>query len=259
MITLNSQKSIEYVSSGLFRSVGEWSHPERVIDTFELIFVLRGEVHICENETEYALSENSALLLLPNVPHKGTKNVTGVSFYWMHFRCYEIPDFKNTVIEDSELIKNMFSELLHIANTDGYSEDSLDLMCSLIIEELLYRHRRKAECSSTLVTEIREYIRLNIGRGVSVGTVADNFGYHANYLGRLFLKATGKGMKEYITEAKVERAKALLTTTLHSVKEISAVLGFRSENHFIKFFKYHTLTTPSKYRDSRSGTHINNH
>ena len=69
----------------------------------------------------------------------------------------------------------------------------------------------------------------------------------------------GVGMKEYITSSKIKLASELLTTTLDSVKEISARLGFRSENNFIKFFKYHTMTTPAKYRSAHANTHINDH
>lgn len=259
MITLNSQKNIEYVSSGLFRSNGEWCHPERIIDTYEVIFVVKGEVYISEGEEAYHLSENEILLLAPSVSHKGIRNTEGVSFYWMHFKSSDAPSFKNIKISDSSLLKTMFSSLMHITNTDGYSRDSRDLICALIVEEVLFCSRQREECSSVLVSELREYIRLNIGRGVSVGSVSSHFGYHPNYLGQLFLKITGVGMKEYIAEVKIKKASELLATTLCSVKEISSMLGFHSENHFIKFFKYHTLTTPSKYRSAYANTHINDH
>ena len=39
MILSDSQKKLEYISSGIFKSNGEWIHPRRTIDSFEVIFV----------------------------------------------------------------------------------------------------------------------------------------------------------------------------------------------------------------------------
>lgn len=52
-------------------------------------------------------------------------------------------------------------------------------------------------------------------------------------------------------------ARALLNTTLYTVNQISRQLSFKSENHFVKFFKYHTHITPSEYRNSYTNIHIN--
>ena len=64
-------------------------------------------------------------------------------------------------------------------------------------------------------------------------------------------------LKAYITRRQVEYARNLLSTTLYTVGQIAAMLSFKSENHFIKFFKYHTKMTPSEYRNSYTGTHSN--
>jgi len=43
---------MEYISGGLFKSEEEWKHPRRVIDSNEIIYVVKGEVFIQEEDTK---------------------------------------------------------------------------------------------------------------------------------------------------------------------------------------------------------------
>lgn len=259
MLELNGKKRIEYVSSGLFRSVDMWCHPERIIDSFEVIFVLKGEVHIREEETEYALRENDLLLLEPSKLHVGTKtSADEVSFYWFHFNTdVEIP-WKRLKIENAYSLKTMMSQLLHITNTAGYSSESHDLICALLLEEIGFCASGDITSPTSLSVEIKEYIRLNISKPLTVKGVAEHFGYHENYIGKIFKSVNGVGMKQYIADIKIKKAKELLNTTLYTVKEIGFLLGFSGENNFIKFFKYHSGLTPTEHRNIYTNIHINN-
>ena len=44
-------EEIKWISSGKFVSRGEWIHPDRIIDSYEIIFVIKGTVYIDENGT----------------------------------------------------------------------------------------------------------------------------------------------------------------------------------------------------------------
>lgn len=67
-------------------------------------------------------------------------------------------------------------------------------------------------------------------------------------LGRIIYAATGLSLSQYITAAKLEQAKALLTEQTHSMKEICFLLGFENESSFTLFFKRHCGMPPSAYR-----------
>ncbi len=259
MLELNGEKRIEYVSSGLFRSIDEWCHPERKIDTYEVIFVVKGEVHIREEETEYIMQENELLLLEPSRVHAGTKtSVNEVSFYWFHFNTDAKIPWKKLKIDNAFSLKTMLSQLLHLTNTSGYSSESHDLICALLLEEIGFCAGSTVTSPTSLSAEIKEYIRLNLTNALTVKSVAKHFGYHENYIGQVFKSVNGIGMKQYIADIKIKKAKELLNTTLYTVKEIGYLLGFSGENNFIKFFKYHTGMTPTEHRNIYTNIHINN-
>lgn len=61
-------------------------------------------------------------------------------------------------------------------------------------------------------------------------------------------KVLGKTPKTLIDERVMLEAKRLLAHTTESIKEIGFSLGFEEPTNFIKYFKKHTLTTPTEFR-----------
>ncbi len=260
MILINNT-NISYSSSGLFYSDKTWIHPRRNIDSTEIIFVVKGEVYICENGKDYVLREGNFLILQEGLEHYGFKESDKtVSFYWVHFYLsnpMHLEGIKFGDVQDNGHLKSIFQQLLHISNTKGYSRYSSDILVSLIIEELKFQKQNQADPTKPLIQQIKEYIRINIDDNITVKKVADHFMYNENYLTVLFKSNYQIGLKEYINNKKIEYAKSLLTTTTYSIKQIADLISFKSENGFLKYFKYHTKMTPTEYRNIFSNTHTN--
>lgn len=261
MIKINGDLKLEYVSSGLFKSDGTWCHPRRIIDTYEIIFMYEGTAYICEDGIEYTLRKNDILLLTPGKEHYGFRQSEEyVSFSWLHYRSThkDYTDFTKYFHTPNPYgLKTLFSQCLHTVNTPAYNSICADLYTALIVEEILSIVKTNSRSQNYLASQIWEYVRINIEKDLSVKTVAEHFGYHENHISRIFKGAYGILLKTYIAKQRIEYARNLLHTTLYTVKQISQMLSFKSENHFIKFFKYHTKITPSEYRNSYSNTHIN--
>ena len=83
----------------------------------------------------------------------------------------------------------------------------------------------------------------------SAGDYAERLSVHVNHLNRSVRDTTGKTTTTLITERVVAEALALLRHTNWNVAEIGYSLGFREPAHFTNFFKRHTGTVPSGYRD----------
>ena len=259
MIKLQNNKFFQYEIIGEFHSDGEWIHPARTIDSYELIFVLSGTVFLEEDGVCYELSPNSIFLLEPGKFHKGfQKNTSDVSFYWLHFYTdIDIPH-KLYCKKDYHDIKFLMKKLLHISNSDSCQKQEADSLALVILQEFLRICNPQPAENNALLSKICEYIRINLKNGVTVSQIADHFGYNPDYIGKLFKKKLCVGLKEYIATEKVNCAKDLLLTTSMSVKEISYELGFSSENLFIKFFVYHENLSPAKFRNQYCNTHMNN-
>lgn len=261
MIYLNDSDKLEYASSGLFKSDDVWIHPKRIIDTFQIIFMYEGNAYLCEDGIEYVLKKNDVLLLEPGKEHFGfraSENFT--SFFWLHYytTCEKYTNLKkNFTLSDPSALKTLVSQCLHTVNTPIYDKSCGDFYTALILEELLYTDRTNCVPQNHLAAQIKEYVNLNVEKSISVSSIAKHFGYHENHISRIFRDTYGILLVKYITGKKIAYAENLLTTSLYTIGQLADMLSFKSENHFIKFFKYHTKMTPSQYRNAYTNTHIN--
>lgn len=254
-------EAVKFVSAGLFKSEGSWIHPRRIIDSCEIILMYEGTAYICEDGTEYTLGRNDVLILEPGREHYGFRTSEEyVSFAWLHYRTdcdrYKCPA-KHITAAGSAALKILLTQCLHTVNTPGYDRVCADLYAALCLEEIIYNVKNAFVGQNRLAAEIKDYISLNRERELSVKLLADHFGYHENYISRLFKATYGMPLKKYISRQKLEYACALLNTTIYTVDRISTLLSFKSENHFIKFFEYHMGSTPTEYRNAHTGTHSN--
>lgn len=67
---------------------------------------------------------------------------------------------------------------------------------------------------------------------------------------RRFKAVTGVTPSEYVATVRLQKAKNLLTDTDLLIKEIAFACGFENEYYFSNFFKKHTGTSPSAFRES---------
>ena len=80
-------------------------------------------------------------------------------------------------------------------------------------------------------------------------------GYSPPVVIRNFRKYTGETVVSYLTRAKMESAKRLLTSTDLTVLDIAGRLGYSSVSHFNRLFHASTGTSPQQYRrGQRAGT-----
>lgn len=257
MLKIDHTNYFSFESIGEFSSDSEWIHPDRVLDSYELIFITKGEVFIREEDENYELYKNECILLESGKRHFGykvSKNPT--SFYWFHFKTdFKMP-FK--VYKDDEYydVKYLLKKLLHMSKTPGYSSSAKDSAALLLFYEL--SQIAAATKASALANKIGEYIRIHADKGITVETAAKHFGYNADYISKLFKMNFGMGIKKYILSERIKKARDLLLNTELSIKEISAQMGFSDANHFIKFFMYHEEISPMKFRNRYFNTHMNN-
>ncbi len=84
---------------------------------------------------------------------------------------------------------------------------------------------------------------------VSLGSLADQIGLSERQVSRLFREEFGMTFREYLTELRIERARALLLDTELTIIEIAGETGWSSLPHFNAIFRRRTGTTPSQFRE----------
>lgn len=164
----------------------------------------------------------------------------------------------NTGLATRYLIESGIPQEIVYSTSDVYIQ-RVDMLNS--IEEILQLDK---ELWTVLVEMVREYKRENLyskpilmclnyidshfNEKITLDTLADQTGLSACYLAVLFKKETGKTFGNYLTDVRVNTAKALLTKTDYTYSQIAYSLAFCSQSHFIKTFRSRTGYTPMQYR-----------
>lgn len=112
---------------------------------------------------------------------------------------------------------------------------------------LVHRQRTNSAYSKAIQSSV-DYIENHLNQNISVETIAGRVGYSDYYLSRLFKKETGFSIDEYARNAKIERAKQMLTASNDSIQEIAEALGFNGRNYFSVIFRRITGMPPAAYR-----------
>lgn len=258
MLKMEDGNFFSYDHMGEFSTSSPWVHQKRSIDSHEVIFVTEGQVFIEEDGIPYTLAPNQILLLEPHKIHRGYQESTGkTAFYWMHYKSDLPLPLKLYQGREYYEIKYALKKLLHIANTLSYPAVARDAAAFMVYAELEKAGKEESSLHP-LLGKIAEYIRINIRNNPTVAQVAQEFGYHPDYISRIFRSSAGISMKEYINARKMNLARDYLLTTAFPIKQIAAELGFADEKLFIKFFIYHEKLSPTAFRNRFYNTHMNN-
>ena len=98
---------------------------------------------------------------------------------------------------------------------------------------------------------MREYIRNNYMKEISMQDAARVMNYSDAYFCKLFKQCFDQNFTSYLTNFRVNEAKKLLKDLNISVKDVGMRVGYYDSNYFAKVFKRGTGVIPSEYRDSQ--------
>ncbi len=102
------------------------------------------------------------------------------------------------------------------------------------------------------VTKACGFIRARaLADELSLAVVARHCAVSEGHLSRIFHRSTGLTFREYLTQVRVDHAKALLMTTGKSVAEIAFESGFQSLSQFHRAFLKAYGQSPGRLRASR--------
>ncbi len=120
-------------------------------------------------------------------------------------------------------------------------------------EELYFENLARAGGReySEHVQRAAEYIRKNLDRDISVTGITEAIGISEGHLRRLFKQELGTSVIDYLTEARVERAKKLLESAEAYPAELWKRCGFSSSQYFNQVFRKKEGLSPRDYWQRR--------
>lgn len=225
------------------------SSPLHYHENSHLSFVLRGNMLVKRNRTEYA-SESFSYMQAgeahQNRVHSDHCKNINLELPASFFSRYNIPE---PSIAMSGIMKQPASSLLMIRlykeliiQDESFNESTHLLILSAI-------QRKDNMFTPSWVKQVRELLNDQWNEPVSLKQISEIIRIHPVTISKYFQRYFGAGFGEYRRRLKVERALAMMAHSKRSLTEISYECGFFDQSHFIKAFKENTRFLPAQYRN----------
>ncbi|OQB25933.1 MAG: HTH-type transcriptional regulator YesS [Firmicutes bacterium ADurb.Bin182] len=143
-------------------------------------------------------------------------------------------------------LNSIFDDIMKLDTIDAietYFKDIFNNISDYIIN-------RKTQESSSLSGKIIAFIDANYrNEEVCLDVLARKLYFSVSHIVKVFKNATGKSIKEYITEKRIAEAKDLLSSGNVKIRDVARHVGYSNVRSFINIFKKYTGFTPGDYKD----------
>lgn len=146
--------------------------------------------------------------------------------------------------EDRSVLQKQYEQLQTYNDRQIHSMFEL---ASMIVSFILTNEIIRSE-ENAFAKLAKDYVNGHLCESLSVGTLCRSLGVSKNALYERFRTAFGKTVGEYITEARLKKAKKLLCDSTLSIDSIAEQTGFASYTYFSRSFKKKYRLPPLAYR-----------
>ena len=146
--------------------------------------------------------------------------------------------------EDRSVLQEQYEQLQTYNDRQIHSMFEL---ASMIVSFILTNEIIRSE-ENAFAKLAKDYVNGHLCESLSVGTLCRSLGVSKNALYERFRTAFGKTVGEYITEARLKKAKKLLCDSTLSIDAIAEQTGFASYTYFSRSFKKKYRLPPLAYR-----------
>lgn len=266
-LRLSGRLPLRAQNAGLFVSRGVGRHPDRVIDSHELIFVRKGTLSIFEETRRFEVGAGEALLLRPGRRHGGEAEYPrDLSFYWIHFSLAKTAAGGRTLgvvpqygpVARPDRLAELFHRFLDDQETGRLDPAEAALLTLLMLREAGDRRpAQAADGAATLAARAHRFILAHFHEPVATDAIARALRCNPDYLGRAFRIAAGKTLTEALHECRLRKARALLLDGERNVDEVARACGFADPGYFRRLFRRREGVTPRAFRQQAVRLHLN--
>ncbi len=209
-----------------------------------LTFCTEGQRIYTQNGIEYISDTGHALFLPKGSAYTIQGNKNGI-FPVINFTCEEFTSDTilsvpitniDLYIKDYEQMKSLFL----------FKRNRLKIIS--ILYNMIYRLSASTSTQTGILEPAIRYIEDNYpNQDISNSFLAELCNISEVHFRKLFKDSLGITPKQYILDARILKAKQLLTDGILKISAVSEKCGFSSQYHFCRIFKLKTGTTPTEY------------
>jgi AraC-like DNA-binding protein len=163
------------------------------------------------------------------------------------------------LVTDTQKIRTLVN-LIKQEMINGLPEGSLFLenlrdnliICLLTKSGVSREHLDRKNISSlgcNRVQLIKELLGKDLQKNISLEYLEKYLGISKFHISRSFKQAEGISISAYRKQARIEKAKELLTNNVPSITEVAQKCGFSDASHLNRYFKASTGINPSQFRE----------
>lgn len=260
-----TKKEKEYTNRITYESFWEHSHP-----FWEFFLITKGSVIHYLNGVPCKLSEGDLVLIRPGDLHYFKNISENYEHRDVYVNSYSFKPFCDSIspslykvlhsttglicvkisTKQTSFVKSMLDELFYAQDNENSDYiNTLHVPVSILLISLIAKKYYTVQDEAT--REFNDFLmKMNTVKYIcaTMEEVVELSGYSHGYLCKIFKERTGKTLKNYHTELKINYSIELLKNHNLSILKISSILGYDSLSHFIKLFKSYTSLTPKQYR-----------
>lgn len=111
--------------------------------------------------------------------------------------------------------------------------------------------QKEAGSIRDMVHKATKYIDEHYHEEISLTSMSEMFNVESTYFSKMFKQENGKGMMQYVTEKRVERAKEYMRQEELNITEVAFLVGYDDYTYFNKVFKKLEGMSPRQYKQTK--------
>lgn len=262
-----TKKCKEYTNRITYESFWDHTHP-----FWEMFFIVKGSVTHYLNGVPKRLNAGDAVMIRPGDRHYFKNTTLEYEHRDLYLNTLTFKSLCDTFSPNLYPFFCGYEGLIFVQVEQIHQVSLLKTLDELFMEQETHDNEKIATLHIPISTNLlgffsqkyfakqdestKEFnnflIKMNTEKYIcgSLEEIVEMSNYSHSYLCKLFKERTGKTLKYYHSELKMNYAIELLKNFRFSILQISSKLGYNSLSHFIKVFKSHTAMTPTTYRKS---------
>lgn len=227
-------------------------------NSYELIYAMKGSIHITVGREKVTLAESELLMISPCVVHEILADQSTTFFIAIITSNY-ITDYfeahqndlaiRFRVDADTETLVRKL--LIGCKSLTNYQIKACFYLLLSFAENGTVLLTAKDNTISFVYT-VNSYIAEHFTEKLRRKDLALLLGYEEHYFSTLFYRNFGMGFRAYLNQCRLSCACQLLHTTDNTISDIAFASGFSSVRDFNNVFSRLLKTTPTAYRKSHA-------
>ena len=225
---------------------------------FLIIYVKEGQATLLSHKDKIRLTAGSLLVMFPDseVYYVTDKDVPW-TIYWIGMHGTLVPEFMKNLglspenpvynVKNRYEIEDILEKIYNLSYSQMYS-DKLAILSHLYNFFSVLLSEKSNISPKDYAAEVKELIRKNFDKDISIEQIATRLSVNKNYLTRVFKEKYNMTIKDFLINIRLKRAMVLLKETDADILKISNSVGYSDQLYFSRIFRKKTGLSPSEYR-----------